>query len=164
MGEVVVEVSELHDARESSRRPRRCRDAAHVDLVWLTCNVGQELQGLHLNKREALVWQPPARVGTELEQVVEQCRGLRVCRDSGRDPRKMLDDRIAEAVALAFVGLTGNAVSDCGVHSPSFHRQLHSDVLASPKLLTALATAAALLAIAAIWAAEGLAGSAATAL
>jgi hypothetical protein len=95
---------------------------------------------------------------------VEKCRGLRVCRDGGRDPREMVDDRIAEAVALAFVVLTGNAVSDSGVHGPSFHLQLHFDLLASLKLLTELTTAGALLAIGAIWAAEGLAGSAVTAL
>jgi hypothetical protein len=34
---------------------------------------------------------------------MEKCRGLGVWGDSGRDPRKMADDRIAEAVALAFV-------------------------------------------------------------
>lgn len=49
-------------------------------------------------------------------------------------------------------------------HGPSCHLQLHFDLLASPKLLTALTTLVALVATAAIWADEGLAGSAATAL
>ena len=76
----------------------------------------------------------------------------------------MVDDQIAEAVALAFVVLTGNAVRERGFHGPSCHLQPHFDVLASLKLLTELTTAVALLAIAAIWAADGLAGSAVTAL
>jgi hypothetical protein len=76
----------------------------------------------------------------------------------------MVDDGIAEAVAPAFVVLTGNAVRDRRFHGPSCHFQLHFDLLASPKLLAELATLVALVAIAAIWADEGLAGSAATAL
>ena len=87
-----------------------------------------------------------------------------VRRDSGRDPREMVDERIAEAVALAFVFLTGNGVRERGVHGRSSRLQLHFDLLASPKVLTAPTTLVALLAIAATWVADGLAGSAVTAL
>ena len=114
MGELVGEVSELHDAREPSRRPGRLRDPAHVDLVGLPWSVGQKLQGVQLDR--------------------------------------------------GFVGSDWHAVCDSRIHSPSCHLQLHFDLLASPKLLTALATLVALVAIAASWADEGLAGSAATAL
>ena len=54
--------------------------------------------------------------------------------------------------------LTGNAVRERGFHGPSCHLQLHFDLLASLKLLTELTTAVAPVAIAAIWAADGLAG------
>jgi hypothetical protein len=157
---MVVEVSELHAAREPTRRPRRLRDPAHVGLVGLAWSVRQKLQGVQLNTGEALVCQPSARGGTELKQVVEKCRGVGVWRDSGRDPREMVDDRIAEAVALAFVFLTGNGVRERGVHGRSLRLQLHFDLLALLKVLTELTTLVALLAIAAIWVADGLAGSA----
>jgi hypothetical protein len=83
---------------------------------------------------------------------------------SGRDPREMVDARIAEAVALAFMCLAGDAARGRGFHGPGCHRQLHFDLLASAKLLTELTTLAASGAIVAIWPAEGLAGSALTAL
>ena len=58
--------------------PGACAIPAHVGLVGLAWNVGQKLQGVQLNRGEAPVPQPPARGGTELEQVVQQCRGLGV--------------------------------------------------------------------------------------
>ena len=97
---MVLEVGELHDPREPSRRSWRVRDPADVDLVGLARSVRQQLQGLQLGTSEALAAQLPARGGTELEQVVEQRRGAGVCRDSGRDPLDVIDHRIAEAVAL----------------------------------------------------------------
>jgi hypothetical protein len=115
---MVVEVGDLHDPCEPSGRARRVRDPAHVDVVGLVRGVGQQLQGVQLDRGEALVSQLAARGGTELEQVVEKCRGLGVWRDSRRDPREMVDDRIAEAVALAFMGLAGDAVCGRGFHGP----------------------------------------------
>ena len=118
VGEMVVEVSELHDPREPSRRAWRIRDPAHVDLVGLAWRVGQKLEGFQLGRGEALAPQLTGRGGTELEQVVEKCRGLSVWGDSGRDPLEMVDDRIAEAVALAFMGLAGDAARGRGFHGP----------------------------------------------
>ena len=60
--------------------------------------------------------------------------------------------------------LTGDCVRDLRFHGPSLQRQLHFDLLASTKLLTELTTLLASSAIAAIWLAEGLDGSALTAL
>jgi hypothetical protein len=51
---MVVEVCELDDPREPSRRPRRNRDAVYVELVGLAWNMRQKLQGVQLNTGEAL--------------------------------------------------------------------------------------------------------------
>lgn len=113
---MIVEVCELDDPREPSRRSRRNRDAAYVELVGLVSDVRQKLQGVQLNTGQAPALQLHVRDGTELEQVVEECGRPGVWRDSRRDPREMVDDRIAKAGALTFKCLTGNAVGDRGVH------------------------------------------------
>ena len=95
---------------------------------------------------------------------MEQRRGARVRRDSGRDPLDVIDYRIAEAVALTHMVSTGDCVRDLRFHGPSFNVQLHFDLLVSTKLLTELTTLLASSPTAAIWLAEGLDGSALTAL
>ena len=118
---MIVEVGELHDPRERSRRSRRVRDPADVDLVGLARSVRQQLQGLQLNMSEALAAQPPADGGTALEQVVEQGRGARVRRDRGRDPLDVVDYTIAKAIALTHMVSTGDCVRDLSFHGPSFN-------------------------------------------
>ena len=51
---------------------------------------------------------------------MEQSRGAGVRGDRGRDPLEVIDDRIAEAVALTYMVLTGDWVRDLGFHGPSF--------------------------------------------
>ena len=97
---MVLEVSELHDPREPSRRPWRVRGPAHIDLVGLARNVPQKLKRLQLGSSEVRAAELPARGGTELEQVVQQSCGAGVWGDSGRDPLDVIDHLIAEAVAL----------------------------------------------------------------
>jgi hypothetical protein len=163
VGEIVLEVGELHDPREPPRRSWRVRDPAYVDLVGLARSVRQQLQGLLFGSSEALPAQLPARGGAELEEVVQQRRGPGVCRDGGHDPLDVIDHRIAEAVALTDMVLTGDCVGDLGFHGPSLECQLHFDLLASEKLVTELTTLLASSPIAAIWLDEGLDGSALTA-
>ena len=64
--------------------------------------------------------QPPARGRTDLEQVMEHGRGAGVWGDRGRDPLEMVDDTIAEAVALTSMVLTSDSMRDLGFHGPSF--------------------------------------------
>jgi hypothetical protein len=66
VGEVVFEVGQLHDPGEPSRRSRRVRDPADVQLVGLLRGVRQKLERLPLGRREALAAQLPLRGGTEL--------------------------------------------------------------------------------------------------
>ena len=54
MGEMVLEIGELHDPREPSRRSWRICDPAYVRLVVLARTVRQQLQGLLLGTSEAL--------------------------------------------------------------------------------------------------------------
>ena len=116
---MVLEVSELHDPREPSRRPWRIRDPAYVDLVGLAASVPQKLQGLQFGTSEAVAAQPPADGRTELEQVVQQGRGARVWRNSGRDPLDVIDHGIAKAVALTYMVSPRDLVRDLRLHSPS---------------------------------------------
>ena len=95
---------------------------------------------------------------------MKQRNGAGVRRDNGRDPLDVVDHAIAETGALIYMVLTGDSVSNLGFHGPSSIRQLHFDLLVSPKLLTEFTTLPASSAIAAIWLADGLDGSALTAL
>jgi hypothetical protein len=103
------------------------------DLVGLARSVRQQLHGLQLNTVEALVPQPLAHGGTELEQVVEQCLGADVWR--------------GERGATRSTWSTGDCVRNRGVPR---------HLLVSTKLLTEFTM---LLASAAIWVAVGLDGA-----
>jgi hypothetical protein len=120
VGEMVLEIGELHGPREPSRWPWRIRDPAYVGLVGLARSVRQQLQGLQFGISEAFAAQSPADGGAEFEQVVEEGRGAGVWRDSGRDPFDVVDYAVAKAVALTFMVSAGDCVRDRGFHGPSF--------------------------------------------
>jgi hypothetical protein len=75
VGEMVLEVGDLHDPREPSRWSWRVRDPADVGLIGLTRSVRQKLQSLQFGTSEAFAAEPPADGRAELKQVVEQGRG-----------------------------------------------------------------------------------------
>jgi hypothetical protein len=67
---MVLEVSELNDLREPSRRPWRVSDPAYIELIGLGLIVPQKLKGLQLGSSEVRAAELPACGRTELKQVV----------------------------------------------------------------------------------------------
>jgi hypothetical protein len=97
---MVVEVGELHDPCQVACGPGRIRDPSHVDLVRLGRSVSEELQSAQFDVGEASPPELPSLDGTQLEQVMEPCRGPRARGDRGRDPLDVLYDWVPKAVAL----------------------------------------------------------------
>jgi hypothetical protein len=110
---MVIEIGNLHDPRQAACGPWRIHDASYVCVVGLTGSVREKLQGSQFDVREAVPAKFSALGWTQLEQVMEPCRGASVRGDCRRDARHMLDDWLTKAVALAHMSTTSQSVRNC---------------------------------------------------